>query len=84
MAKSRWFKRRAFGYGWTPASWQGWSVVVGVIAVIIAAAIAFLGNPTLQNVIIFCLVSITALAVLVRISAIKGPAPRWKWGNKRK
>lgn len=23
-----WFKPRAFGYGWTPASWEGWAVTL--------------------------------------------------------
>ena len=23
-----WFKPRTFGYGWTPASWEGWVVTL--------------------------------------------------------
>lgn len=23
-----WFKPRTFGYGWTPASWEGWAVTL--------------------------------------------------------
>ncbi|HEY7421948.1 MAG TPA: hypothetical protein VH541_08050 [Gaiellaceae bacterium] len=33
-----WFRRKTYGVGWTPASWQGWlitlAVVLGTIAVL--------------------------------------------------
>jgi hypothetical protein len=28
-----WFKLRTFGYGWTPASWEGWAVTLVWMAV---------------------------------------------------
>ena len=33
----RWFRRKTFGYGWTPCSWEGWVATsvftAGVIAI---------------------------------------------------
>ena len=28
MERKPWFKPKRFGYGWTPASWQGWAVTL--------------------------------------------------------
>ena len=32
----RWFRKKTFGYGWTPCTWQGWAVMVLFIAVALA------------------------------------------------
>ena len=29
-----WFKPKAFGYGATPVTWQGWAVVAGFVALV--------------------------------------------------
>jgi hypothetical protein len=31
-----WFKRKTYGWGWTPATWQGWAVTAFYILAIIA------------------------------------------------
>jgi hypothetical protein len=28
LDRRAWFKPRTFGYGWTPATWEGWAVTV--------------------------------------------------------
>ena len=35
-SKKYWFKRRRFGWGWTPVTWQGWLTVAFFIGLIIA------------------------------------------------
>ena len=30
MERKPWFKPKRFGYGWTPASWQGWAITLAV------------------------------------------------------
>lgn len=32
----RWFRKKRFGYGWTPATWQGWTVMDIFIAALTA------------------------------------------------
>ena len=31
-----WFRRRTAGFGWQPASWQGWIITLVAVAVVIA------------------------------------------------
>ena len=33
--KTRWFKRKAYGVGWTPSTWQGFAVTVLYAAVLV-------------------------------------------------
>jgi hypothetical protein len=30
-----WFRRRAVGFGWQPASWQGWLITLVAVAAVI-------------------------------------------------
>ena len=32
----RWFRRRAVGMGWQPASWQGWLITLVAVAAVVA------------------------------------------------
>lgn len=34
--KRPWFRRRTVGFGWQPASWQGWLITLAAVAVVIA------------------------------------------------
>ncbi len=34
MTDRPWFKRKTYGWGWTPVSWQGWLVTLGLVVVI--------------------------------------------------
>ncbi|HZZ67900.1 MAG TPA: hypothetical protein VFE18_06985 [Phenylobacterium sp.] len=36
-----WFRAKAYGYGWVPASWQGWLVTVAFMVLIIATSVLF-------------------------------------------
>ncbi len=31
-----WFRPKTFGFGWSPATWEGWAVTAAVVAVIVA------------------------------------------------
>jgi len=43
-AKPWWFRHKSIGYGFTPASWQGWLCVLGLLLVAVAT-MALLGDP---------------------------------------
>lgn len=78
---SLWFKRRRYGYGWTPVTWQGWASVGGFLAVVLivtpfAAAAESDGVRWLYLNFVF-----SAMLFLVGISLSKGPLPRWRWGK---
>ena len=38
MTDKPWFRPKRIGWGWSPASWQGWAVLAAVAAVLIALA----------------------------------------------
>jgi hypothetical protein len=75
-----WFKRKLFGWGWTPARWQGWVTLI-VFAVLIAWDIgrvsASSGGDTLLGV---APSTIILLMLLIVICYRKGEKPRWQWG----
>lgn len=76
MANNLWFKRKTYGYGWTPATWQGW-------AVIIIWLISFYFVITGINSELVKLVSILILTgILIFVSYKKGEKPKWQWGKK--
>ena len=81
-----WFKRKLYGWGWTPATWQGWLITLVFIGVVVYDTVSFdsLINPT-NNVINSFLLEIAALiAVFIAICWKKGEEPRWQWGIGKK
>jgi hypothetical protein len=41
-----WFRRKSFGYGWTPASWEGWlATALFVLATFGIHQLAHLSKP---------------------------------------
>lgn len=80
-----WFKRKRYGYGWTPSSWQGWVVIAVFLIVIIGGALTLEETPenTFTKELGFYLMVVFICAVmLLRISYKKGPTPKWRWGSK--
>jgi uncharacterized membrane protein YhaH (DUF805 family) len=81
--KDYWFKRRRYGYGWTPVRWQGWVAVITCLVIIIASAFLFAALPySNESLWLYLTTVITIVILLVIIGVIKGPAPRWRWGKK--
>lgn len=76
-----WFKRRRYGYGWTPVTWQGWIAVGLFLAVILGgAALAIDAQSDVATVIYLNFVIASAL-LLIGVSLQKGPLPKWRWGK---
>lgn len=83
MTKRLWFKAKTYGWGWTPATWEGWLVVgvyVGVLAGILGRMEGGVhsGRETLTEVTLPILV---ITVILIAISYWKGERPRWRWGK---
>ena len=81
-----WFKRRRYGWGWTPVTWQGWTaVIVFLLGVVVAAAVLVEDEPrnTLsRDGILFIVISISLALGLFWVSYVKGPSPKWRWGKR--
>lgn len=84
-----WFKRKLYGWGWTPAKWQGWLVILVYIALIVTLVSTreeyIPGNPDSgSNFLTFALPIIVSTIVLITICYKKGEKPRWQWGLDKK
>lgn len=80
-----WFKRKAFGWGWTPVTWQGWLVILVYIAIILALVFSLSNSSTGEEVaLIFLLPFIILTALLICICYKKGEKPKWTWGFPKK
>lgn len=80
--KKYWFKRRRFGYGWIPTTWQGWLTIIVFAFPVIGDAFTLPKNPTHHQMAQFFLVLFVDLALLIFIIIVTGPKPHWRWGKK--
>jgi len=81
MADRRlWFKRRRYGWGWVPATWEGWAVLAVYVAVVLAAG-QLVERADWWGVGAW-VTQVVATVALVVIGFKKGPKPRWRWGKK--
>lgn len=76
-----WFKRKLYGWGWTPVTWQGWAVIgLWLAAVFLLAFTLDEHSPPQEVVFTFLLPLLFLTALLIRICYKKGEKPRWQWG----
>lgn len=81
-----WFKRKLYGWGWTPARWQGWAVIGVSVLYLVWAVQGLLKYKEAQvevpNGEVFLYVIKIALTIIFIISMCywKGESPRWQWG----
>ncbi|MEI7810659.1 MAG: hypothetical protein WCI41_03875 [bacterium] len=73
-----WFKRKSYGWGWTPCSWEGWIVIL----VWIIALMFIIANIPYETTTHFLIVSLMVL-LLIFVCYKKGEKPKWQWGNKK-
>ena len=73
-----WFKRKSYGWGWTPCTWQGW-VIVLVWVIFFSTAIVLFDHEGLKNILFIIL----STGLLIYICYKKGEKPKWQWGSKK-
>lgn len=79
-----WFKRRRFGFGWTPATREGWLTLGLYLAAVLGGAIvlgAFTTDPPGWTVAVYLLIVLVLTIVFFAIAISKGPKPKWRWGR---
>lgn len=80
-----WFKRKLYGWGWTPAKWQGWVVIAIYVIAIVAFVLTIDENsPDREIAFTFILPVVLLTMTLIRICYKKGEKPRWQWGQSNK
>lgn len=81
-----WFRRKRYGWGWYPASWQGWLIIL----VYVVALVFFIvrideqargGNGILYT---FFVPVFVLSAILIFVAYKTGEKPRWQWGKEKK
>jgi len=77
--KKIWFKRKLYGWGWTPCSWEGWLVLL-VWIILFISLVKKIDHEFLKNEILILL----SVVVLIFICYKKGEKPRWQWGKRKK
>lgn len=78
-----WFKRKIYGWGWTPVKWQGWFVITVFIVLLISNGIDLGKFPTDRELLIFFVKTILYVGVLLVICYKTGEKPGWRWGSKK-
>ena len=85
--KRYWFKAKWYGWGWVPATWQGWLVILGFVAVISWMAFQLPveeTSPSDAQLLWFFGKVVMTIGVLVLVAYWKGEKPHWSWGPPKK
>jgi len=75
-----WFKRKRYGWGWTPVSWEGWLSTLVILLVVVLSAMDITAEP--ESVARPLIRIVSAVVLLILICYKKGETPRWQWGAK--
>jgi len=79
-----WFKPKRYGYGATPATWQGWALTLGTVLAIVAVSLylRFTGHSprALLALLIFDAAAVSTL-IIISYRKTEG-AWRWRWGDR--
>ncbi len=78
-----WFKRKLYGWGWTPATWEGWVITVFYILSVIFFIADMDTASSAVEVAVNLGIPVVVLTVIFLLIAFKtGERPRWQWGKR--
>lgn len=81
--KKYWFVRKTYGWGWTPATWQGWAIIGvyfgGIASIILKADQTNESTKYVTNNVTIPIAVLT-IALLI-ITYLTGEKPKWQWGK---
>lgn len=80
-----WFKRRRYGLGWVPVTWQGILLLAAYLACLFGSVLLLPAKPASPDggQIARC-ISLLVLATIIFVGLARrhAPAPRWRWGRR--
>jgi hypothetical protein len=84
--KKIWFRRKRYGWGWYPSSWEGWLILAAFVVLIVwnflrIDAHSHSNSDTLRP---FIIQTLLMFIVLTGICYLTGEKPRWQWGDEEK
>jgi uncharacterized membrane protein YhaH (DUF805 family) len=82
----RWFRAKKYGWGWTPASIEGWLVLAAFVVLVALDAVVLRyrtqhGVPVFRALVSFYLRLAILVVALIVICLKTGEPPRWRWGK---
>lgn len=80
-----WFKKKLYGWGWTPATWQGW-LLTFIYVVLVILASTTVDKSYQEGDFVFAFISPIILITIafIFIVYVKGEKPSWQWGKDKK
>lgn len=80
--KHYWFKRKIYGWGWDPATKEGWLTTVLFVVLIVSNAFRLEALVLTENELALYAVFQTCalLSVLTGVCYMTGESPKWMWG----
>ncbi|MBI4080308.1 MAG: hypothetical protein HY430_00890 [Candidatus Levybacteria bacterium] len=86
MKNGHWFKADSHGFGWSPATWQGWLILITYIVFIVGMffkidTVSHSGSDTIIGMVIPFLF---ATGILFALCLLTGEKPSWRRVSKKK
>ncbi|MBV9549171.1 MAG: hypothetical protein JO256_05795 [Alphaproteobacteria bacterium] len=74
-----WFRQKRFGYGATPATWQGWSLTI--VALLLCAGIVLIGPGIRDNLLrpLFIILGLVLVIGICSLIAWYRTEGGWRW-----
>jgi hypothetical protein len=80
--KDIWFRRKSYGWGWTPATKEGWGVTLVFILAIVILAVRIEENMQLKEIGLKYLLPVAVLTLaFIKVAYTHGEKPKWQWGD---
>lgn len=79
------FKRKRYGYGWTPVTFGGWLIVALFVAVIVLWSLLMLPStdtPTLEQGLVYGAGLLVIIMLMWLVTRKYAPRGKWRWGRK--
>lgn len=85
MKNKLWFRRKTYGWGWTPITWQGWLVTAVVVVIpLLIKYITKMMELEKHTQYFYTWASVPILVMALTLICFRyGEKPRWQWGIKR-
>jgi len=83
--RKKWFKRKLYGWGWQPATWEGWLCLAVFIGfnLLNFFRLEKLGRITPDTAPLgFIVPFIVTTILLIWLAYVKGEKPKWQWGKR--
>ncbi|MCB1147939.1 MAG: hypothetical protein KDK38_14155 [Leptospiraceae bacterium] len=76
-----WFRAKYFGWGWYPASWEGWAVTLGFVLFQYGnyRRLEAIASTESELQFFFLIETVIAALILIQICYTTGEKPQWRF-----